>query len=584
VFQRILNHPTTQSDPPEPSLVHPVETPSSTRQRLQFSFALVGSLALGVALALTPRYETNDDAGMNLTAAGRGFVDRPDEHLLYSNVFVGLPLKFLYQVAPTVPWYGCLLFLMACVSFFAICFACLRNASSEWMVGLLGAFLWFAGIPNLVQLQFTRIAFLSGIAGLLLLVSAIRSTGPTRQHWFAVPLLLVGGLVRHDSVRLGCVILSPVIFWMLWHCRLEKNARRAIAVLAACLLLCWGAARFNVWYYARDADWKDFHTFNLLRVRLMDYDHVEYNSQTATAFAAAGWRPVDLEMLHNWALLDQDRYNSQNIRTILESLPKIAPFARPWPALLQELAGDGELLGLLFCGVAIVAILSVDRSARFVPLACFAVALVTCAIVYRFMRLPARVYCPVAAGCVATALMFSNGPRSFGRGRAWAETRFGRSLALAVLGGLILWRGYAIWRSNANFVSYHKSAERMLATLAPQPDQLYVIWAGDFPFEFVTLPLAGQPLPAGFKVMTMGNTSGFTRQRMRELGVHDLRSLVQHGGKTYFVCQPADIELLDAYFWEHYGEHLASHEVFAHPALYDSAVYQLAFAPQKPRS
>ena len=60
------------------------------------------------------------------------------------------------------------------------------------------------------------------------------------------------------------------------------------------------------------------------------------------------------------------------------------------------------------------------------------------------------------------------------------------------------------------------------------------------------MSLSSQPLPADFKVMTMGNTSGFTRQRMQELGVRDLRELVQHGGPIYFICQKADTALLDA--------------------------------------
>jgi hypothetical protein len=584
-----------QSDSPERSSIQPIgageprsaadsQLPSDVGRRLRISLLLVGSLVLGVVLALTPRYETNDDAGMNLVAAGRGFVDRPDEHLLYSNVVIGLALKTLYQAAPSVPWYGGLWFLTACVSLTAICFACLHNASSEWTVGLLGAFLWFAGIPDLTQLQFTRIAFLAGLAGLLLLVSGIKTSGATWQHWFAIPLLLVGELIRFDAVRLMCVVLLPAILWMLWRCRSEKNARRAVAVLASCLLVGWGAVRFNDWYYARDPDWKDFHPFNILRVEFMDFDHVQYDSQTAGAFTAAGWKSVDLQMLRNWVFLDEDRYNSQNLRTILESLPQNGSSSRPWQALVKQLAADRELWGLLACGAAIVMILAVDRSARLIPLACFVVSLATCAVVYRFMHLPARVYCPVIGGCVATALVFANGPRAFGKCRGWAETRFGHCLALGVVGAAIVWRGYGVWRSNANYVSYHKSAVQMLADLGPKAEQIYVIWAGDFPFEYVTLPLGGQSLPASFKVMTMGNTSGFTRKRLRELGVRDLRSLVRRGGQIYFVCQPADIELLDSYFSTHFDEHLTSHAVFAHPALYGSAVYQVAIAPQKPHS
>lgn len=578
------------SGAPSPSPVQPVAAvdrpsrPNDLRRPLRQSLLLVGSLVLGVVLALTPRYETNDDAGMNLIAAGRGFVDRPDEHLLYCNILIGLGLKSLYQAAPAVPWYGALWFVTASASLAAICFACLRNVSCEWTVGLAGAFLWFAGIPDLTQLQFTRIAFLAALAGLLLLASGIRSGRGRWQCWCAVPLLLVGDLIRYDALQLICVVLAPVILWMLWRCRSQKDARIALSIFAGCLLLGWGAWRLNDWYYAREADWKDFYPFNVLRVEITDFEHVQYNSQTAGAFAEAGWKPVDFQMLRNWAYLDQDRYNTETLRKIFDALPPSGRSARPWDVLLKQVAADSEFWGLLACAAAIVAILGMDSSARLIPLACFLAAIATCAMVYWSMRLPARVYCPVFGGCAATALVFSNGPRSFGKRHPWVETAVGRNVALAVLGALIVWRGYAVWRSNANYVSYHKSAVLMLANLAPKPDEIYVIWAGDFPFEFVTLPLASEPLTAHFKVMNLGNTSGFTRQRMRELGVRDIDALVRRGGRTYFVCQPGEVALLDAYLQAHYGEHLNSQVTFAHQALGDSAVFQFSIEAKKPRS
>jgi hypothetical protein len=51
-------------------------------------------------------FETNDDTAMNLIAAGIGFADQLYEHLVFTNVLLGLPLKAIYRVAPHVPWYG----------------------------------------------------------------------------------------------------------------------------------------------------------------------------------------------------------------------------------------------------------------------------------------------------------------------------------------------------------------------------------------------------------------------------------------------------------------------------------------------
>ena len=559
--------------------------PNYRRQPLLISLILVGSLALGVLAALTPHYETNDDAAMNAIAAGRGFVDRPDEHLIYSNVLIGLALKSLYAVAPQIPWYGGLWFLTACLSLLAICFACLRNDLSEWTLGLTGTFLWMAGVPVLTQLQFTRIAFLAGLAGLLLLASGIRTPGGSLHSWFAIPLLLIGALIRIDAFRLVFVVLSPVVLWMLWRAWSQKNARYGIVILAACLAFGIGAAQYNRSYYGRDAAWQAFFPFNALRVELMDFDRAEYNEQTAAAFNEAGWLPVDVQMLRNWAFLDQDRYNSQKLQAILNAAPSTNwQSPRPWLALTQQMAADSELWGLLACGVAALAILAIGRSVWIIPLACYVVTIVACLLIYRFMHLPARVYCPAFAGCAVTVIVLSAGRHQPGRPARWLEMPFGRYLALAAIGSVIVWRGAAIWRSNANFVSYHASAVQMLKGLAPKANQLFVIWAGDFPFEFVTLPFDRQALPADFKVMTMGWTTGFTRLRMHELGARDLISLVRQSGQTYFICEKADTELLGAYFRAHYGVGLKDHVVFAHPALYDSAVYQLSVDGTPPRS
>src|SRR5260370_12493680 len=64
------------------------------------------ALTLFAVTAGSPQFETNDDVAMNLIAAGVAIADRPDEHLIHSNVLIGLPLAWLYTHAPRVPWFG----------------------------------------------------------------------------------------------------------------------------------------------------------------------------------------------------------------------------------------------------------------------------------------------------------------------------------------------------------------------------------------------------------------------------------------------------------------------------------------------
>ena len=187
--------------------------------RLLIAGVMTMGIVLGVLAIFTPRFETNDDAGMNAIAAGRMFVDHPDEHLVFSNVLIGLALKALYRAAPNIPWYGGALFLTASLSLFAVAFACLRRPVSTLDVCLTAAILCLAGAPFLIVLQFTRVAFLAALAGLLLLAAIVRDGKPALHTLWAIPFLTAGALIRLESLLLAVVVLSPLVGWMLWRAR-----------------------------------------------------------------------------------------------------------------------------------------------------------------------------------------------------------------------------------------------------------------------------------------------------------------------------------------------------------------------------
>ena len=248
---------------------------------------------------------------------------------------------------PGIPWYGSYLFVTGCLSLLAICFVCLRQDLSEWTIGLTVAFLWVAGIPVLTQLQFTRIAFLAGLAGILLLAGTVRVPGPVISRWFAMPLLAVSGLIRFNGLCLVCIVLAPVITWMLWRAGFQKSARVAILILAACLAFSFGADRFNGWYYSQDVAWQNYYPFSVLCFEFVDFGHVEYNAKTAPAFASAGWQPIDLPMMRNRAFLDRERYNYQSLQTILDVLRSSdwkppRPWQCSWPGSRETVNSGGR--------------------------------------------------------------------------------------------------------------------------------------------------------------------------------------------------------------------------------------------------
>ncbi len=142
-------------------------------------------------------------------------------------MLVGLALKQLYLAAPNVPWYGGYLFVTAALSLAAVAFACLKRDTSPAEICLTVMFLCLVGAPFLIVLQFTRVAFLATLAGLLLLAAVVRDSRPARQAFWAIPFLVAGALIRIDSFLVARIVLSPLVAWMVWRSRSQARRTRA---------------------------------------------------------------------------------------------------------------------------------------------------------------------------------------------------------------------------------------------------------------------------------------------------------------------------------------------------------------------
>ena len=75
----------------------------------------------------TASFQTNDDVGMMLEAAGVAIAAEPTEYLLFSNVLIGILLKNLYQISTSVAWYGWYLVGSLFVAHWAILYVILKR-------------------------------------------------------------------------------------------------------------------------------------------------------------------------------------------------------------------------------------------------------------------------------------------------------------------------------------------------------------------------------------------------------------------------------------------------------------------------
>ncbi len=296
-----------------------------------------------------PAYETNDDAVMNLFAAGKGLALSPEEHLVFTHPAIGLMLRFLYSYVPSLPWYGLYLLSTQVVAHTIVAGVLLSyrrlRIASIWFA------VWIAtvGLYCIVRLQFTSTSFLAGMSGILLLLEVARAvcmkhqsiqTSPSgtiadstlanndlqkrlpikRMLIAGIGLLLWSTMIRWFMFEMLIVLPLPVIAaWWYFQRPGWKNTGEAIAVYATIVLGGWSLKQAHYACYNADPEWRGFYEYNELRAMFNDSCQVYYSPETKEAFDKAGWSANDFTMMMSWCYDDPQTYSSEKLLEIYQS-------------------------------------------------------------------------------------------------------------------------------------------------------------------------------------------------------------------------------------------------------------------------
>jgi len=477
------------------------------------------------------------------------------------------------------------------LSLAAVACVCLGSKISTLDVCLTAVILCLVGAPFLIVLQFTRVASLATLAGLLLLAGTVRDGKAALHALWALPFLLAGALIRFESFLLALVVLMPLAGWIMWQARFQAGARAAIGVIAVAIAVGFALVGLNNWYYAKDEAWRDFYRFNALRVAFTDYGRAEYNKVTAPVFAKVGWTRADVDLLREWCFLDRKRFNIQTLQAVSDGLAsrERATEPRSWSEFAEILFGDTEVLALWACGAIFLCALRSIGSARFIGTGCYLVACVLCIYLYHDLHLPARVFCPAFAACAVVIVALSAGPRSIASASPWTRSVVARTAIAILIAALLGWRGTVTLLENSNFIRLHREAEDLMRRLNPRRDQLFIVWGAEFPYEHVILPLKSEGRDTNFKVLGLGvlTATPFTSKRLEEFNVSDLYSILRRHRGLFFISNKAENGTLASYFRDHYRLKIGGAIALAHPALEPAAVYSLAItgnAPVRPKT
>jgi hypothetical protein len=542
--------------------------------------AIVGLfLAAVLALFFPLRYENLDDACMDAIVSGRIFSDAPDEHLPYLSVVLGLGLKGLYQSFPSGPWYGLCLFLCTGAALVGIVDALLRaNPTARGLI-LTVAFLGAFALPCVVKLQFTRVAFLAALAGLLQIVTAYGGR-PFREACVTVSLLTLASLIRFDACLLACAVLAPVVMtalWSKWRAR-PQTGLWLVLLLAGTLALGYGLSRLNYWYYGREQGWRDFYDFNALRAEFTDYSRFAPTDRTKQALKTVGWNTLDWAMLQCWHCTNEEQFSPAKLRTLLASASLADQLPRSWSELAGLLASDSTVLALLGVGAAGLVLLGGTWRCRIVPLLCLLLAVAICIGLFFRYYLPARVYFCALGGFLAATGVGSC--RLIDKVELWPVTlgNAARALALLVILGLVGWRWVGYLHEHGKLQRREAQASEMMVALNPHPEQLYVLWGDAFPYEDLIQPLRAPRISRDFRALGLGwmTRTPLTARRYEQFAITDLFRAYYEVPAVRLIGHRVVVHgLLVPYLAKRYRVMVVPREVFRHSALGEYQCFEL---------
>jgi hypothetical protein len=338
-----------------------------------FPLWLLTLIATGVLFALvltlfTPQYNTRDDIGMMLLSSGRVIALEPTEYLMFTNIVLGLLLKTLYASLPEISWYAWYLIAALFCAHWALLWVVLKRHQSWLGLLLFALYFWMLGAFMLLNLQFTMVSFIVGVAAIALFagvpddsVAEMLHDGnaPRSGSWkrylqpsalFGAVLLWVSCLIRVESFLLALFCTVPVVaVGVLWELTVQrqsgrqKNKKRLhnagqasevrfvpmqtllarLPVFVVALLLCAASQMYHHHRYsAPEAQWygmnvlehnricSEFLDFRLPRRHIVALDRAGLDAMIQQAKLTV----MDFEMLQNWFYLDSSLYSTSTLK------------------------------------------------------------------------------------------------------------------------------------------------------------------------------------------------------------------------------------------------------------------------------
>lgn len=530
-----------------PQAVSPVRRWSGSPAAVSLTITLI--LVSIQLFFIHPFFMLNDDVLKELAVKGITASGRPSPYIGYSNVLLGYLLMGLYAWVPSFPWWGSMLCLVQCLSFWALLWA-LKPSRERWFQALLftgagcGAFFIF-----FTFLQFTVTAILAAGAGAFAFGLArenFRGKPPRGLLVLGTALFWLSALIRMDALLLTLAALLP-LFASLREDRSSGSflrAHRGYPLAAALGAVLFGLAHWS-WFQA-DPAWRQFRDFDRARIELQDYHILDYTPETKGAFDSVGWSENDVWLFKHWFYTNPAKFNVEAFEKLDRQLPRVGSSGKSSSfGSLGEWAGSPWDARLLLCFLLLSFLCPRDRWRLLAAQALWTVLLF--AVLIYFFRAPDRITLPLLALLVNLAVFYARKPAgSLRPADLWRPAL----LAAAFLAALPALRDYH--RQNLVMRQWQAALHESLAQAGAREGQLYELWL--FPLEMLgAFDDCGSLRPFHLFLTSFCQTSPESLDGLERFGVREPFRDAVDNPKVLLVCGTEEGEHYQRYLKENYG-------------------------------
>lgn len=526
----------------------------NTLNNYKFLFSLFSTAILFIVTITTCwlRFNTNDDSTFSLLSKGVILNNTPSEYLLFIHFYVGLFLKKLYQLWPSIPWYGINLYVLLFLSFTFIGYSLLRLHTPViiWL-------LWLSifGTASIVISQFTIVALFLGGSGFILFFSLLLAPPSNRRTFvicyiIALLLIMFSGFIRFHAMLLSTSIFIVLLFMsMLLQKHISKLHIVSILGVVACSLM---LEQVNTAHYKHSEGYENFTQYNNARIQFTDRMDVFFTPQNAYHFKKVGWTQNDYDMLMAWFYFDKTVYSQQHLNYLAQNAYNGFDIHKKIIAAKSYISDNIFFYSFCFLIFTLV-VTSLMPPLRWRDIILLDGILIAYPIsIWLLLTIiehspPYRVWMPILGITALIPLLFYPLRTLTFKGKL----HYNIIVALLLFGLNSL---YLTTASNTNKDNY-ASVLKDMALLAPRSDQLFISWSVAFPIQDFVHPLKNPHYSKDFKLIFGGSAQqeGHSQRRLQEFHIDDIYQALYKRNDVFLISFPDDLPLMHIYLKEHYN-------------------------------